>query len=68
MVIAGILAQVGDDGLNLPSDTGSAVVFVLFLAVVAGLWILVRRSRRRSEDEFWERKRRERDGPPQGPP
>jgi predicted LPLAT superfamily acyltransferase len=64
--MAGILAQVGDDGLNLPDDTGSAVVFALFFAVVAGLWILVRRSRRRAEDEFWERKRRERDGPPPG--
>ncbi len=67
-MIPAIWAQVGEDGLNLPDDTGSAVVFVLFFAVVAGLWFLVHRNRRRAEDEFWERKRRERDErPPRHP-
>jgi hypothetical protein len=68
MAYAAILAQVGDDGLNLPDDAGSTLVFVLFFAVVAGLWFLIRRSRRRAEDEFWERKRREREGRPPRPP
>jgi hypothetical protein len=62
------MAQVGEDGLNLPDDTGSAIVFVLFLAIVAGLWFVIRRSRRRAEDEFWKRKRRQREDRPPGSP
>lgn len=66
MTNAGILAQVGEDGLNLPDDAGSAVVFVVFLAIVAGLWLVIRRTRRRAEDEFWERQRRETEDRPPG--
>jgi predicted LPLAT superfamily acyltransferase len=67
-MITAILAQVGEDGLNLPDDTGSTIVFVAFLAIIVGLWFMIRRSRRRAEDEFWERKRAEREGRPPQPP
>ena len=51
--------QAQDDGFYLPEGTGSIVVWVLFLGVIAGLYVLVSRTRRRAEDEYWERKRQE---------
>jgi hypothetical protein len=51
--------QAGDDGFYLPDDPGSIAVWILFLGVIAGLWVLVSRTRRRAEDEYWERKRQE---------
>jgi hypothetical protein len=57
-----LLAQVTttiDDGVNLPDDTGSALVWVIFLGVIAGLYVLVTRTRRRAEDDYWRRKREE---------
>jgi hypothetical protein len=57
-----LVAQVGEDGLNLPDDAGSTIVFILFFAIVAGLWFLIRHSRNRAEREFWERKSEEREG------
>lgn len=54
--------QSGDDGVFLPEDAGSAIVWVIFLGVIAGLYIVVSRTRRRAEEEFWERKRQEREG------
>ncbi len=56
-----VLAQ-ADDGVNLPSDGGSALVWVLFLGIIAVLWAVVSRTRRRAEEEYWERKRREEEG------
>ena len=53
--------QTSDDGVFLPEDAGSAVVWVVFLAVVVALYIVVMRTRRRAEDEFWKRQREERE-------
>lgn len=60
-MIATILAQAADDGFTLPQGAGEALVFAASLAAIAGMWFLVQRSRRRAEQEFWERKRRERE-------
>jgi hypothetical protein len=54
-----LLAQAEDEGFYLPDTPGSIIVWVLFIGVVAGLWVLVSRTRRRAEEEFWERKRKE---------
>ncbi len=54
-------AQANDDGLFLPEDGGSAVVWVIFIALIAGLYWTISRTRRRAEQEFWDRKRKERD-------
>lgn len=52
-----------DEGVNLPDDPGSAIVWVLFLAVLVGLYLLIRRTRDRAERERQERlERREQDG------
>lgn len=51
--------QAGDDGFYLPDDPGSIAVWVIFLGVIAGLWVVVSRTRRRTEREYWERKRTE---------
>jgi len=53
--------QTQDEGVFLPEDTGSAVVWLLFIGVVVGLYMVVTRTRRRAEQEFWDRKRDERD-------
>jgi hypothetical protein len=57
-----ILAQADEGGLNLPDGAGEGIVFGLVLAVFVGLWVLVQRTRKRAEQEFWERKRKEREG------
>lgn len=54
-----LLAQAQDDGFYLPDDPGSITIWVVFLGIVAGLYVLVSRTRKRAEDEYWERKRRE---------
>jgi hypothetical protein len=55
-----ILAQVEEDsGLILPDSSGAAVVFAVLVAIGVGLWLLVRKTRSRAEDEFWDRKRHE---------
>ncbi|HSG78611.1 MAG TPA: hypothetical protein VLD62_03450 [Acidimicrobiia bacterium] len=55
------LAQTDDAFLGLPTDTADIVVWLLIAAVILGLYLLVQRTRRRAEDAFWERKRRERE-------
>jgi len=52
-------AQSTDDGIYLPGDGGSTVVWVIFAALIAGLYWTVSRTRRRAEREFWERKKNE---------
>lgn len=48
-----ILAQVDEGrGLILPDSGAAAVVFAVLVAVGAGLWFLVRRTRQRAEDAF----------------
>lgn len=56
-----------DDGVFLPEDAGSAIVWVIFIGVVVGLYVLVSRTRRRAEQQFWDRKRREREEREGGP-
>jgi hypothetical protein len=51
--------QAQDDGVFLPEDGGSAIVWIIFIGIVAGLYVIVSRTRRRAEDEFWDRKRAE---------
>ena len=53
--------QTTDDGIFLPEGGGSTVVWVIFVALIAGLYWTVSRTRRRAEQEFWERKRKERE-------
>ena len=55
------LAQTDDSFLDVPTDGAGLVVWLLIAAVIVGLYLLVQRTRRRAEDEFWERKRRERE-------
>jgi len=56
-----LAAQTQDEGFYLPDEPGSIAVWIIFLGVIAGLWVLVSRTRRRAEQEFWERKRNQRD-------
>jgi hypothetical protein len=54
---ASILAQ---EGVNLPGGDGVSIVFwVISAAVILGLWFVISRTRKRSYDEYWERRRRE---------
>lgn len=46
------------DGI-LPEDPGARVVFVIVGIVILGLHFLLRRTRRRSEAAYWERRRQE---------
>ena len=56
-----------DDGLfdALPDSLGSGIVFGIFLAVLVGLWVLIRRTRDRHEDDI--RRRHEEWEPPPEP-
>ena len=46
-----LLAQTEtDDGVFVPDDAGSAVVFVVFIGILAALYLLVGRTRKRAED------------------
>lgn len=57
-----LLAQVEEpDGFQLPEEPGTALVWVIFLGIVVALWMVVGRTRRRAEEAYWERKRREED-------
>ncbi|MEE9299480.1 MAG: hypothetical protein V3V29_10675 [Acidimicrobiia bacterium] len=55
------IAQTTDDGVFLPEDGGSALVWVIFIGLIVALYLVVSRTRRRAEQEFWERKRKERE-------
>ncbi len=55
------IAQTTDDGVFLPEDGGSALVWVIFVGLIVALYLVVSRTRRRAEQEFWERKREERE-------
>jgi hypothetical protein len=50
-----------DDGIFLPEGGASTVVWVLFAAIIAALYWTISRTRRRAEQQFWDRKRREED-------
>jgi hypothetical protein len=55
----GILAQADEGGFHLPGGSGEWAVWLVFAAVTAGLWWVVRRTRRRAQADYWEGKRRE---------
>lgn len=56
MVLAGIVAQI----IETPDGGGGAwFLWILSLAVLVGLWFLLARTRRRTYDAYWDRKRRE---------
>ena len=51
-----IMAQIAD----LPDGNSSAIVYwVIGAAVILGLWFVISRTRKRSYDAYWERRRRE---------
>jgi hypothetical protein len=52
-----ILAQTSD-GI-LPEDPAARVVFVMVGAAIVGLYFVIRRTRRRADDAYWESRRRE---------
>lgn len=54
-----IFAQDAPGGL--PDDVGSGIIWGAFLAVIVALYILVRNTRRKADDQYWERRRRERE-------
>ena len=53
-----LLAQTEESGFRLP-EGAEWIVWVVFAAIVAGLWLVVRRTRRRAQEEYFARKRRE---------
>ena len=44
---------------NQPDDAGALMVFVAVGVVLGGVYWLIRRSRRRSEATYWDRRERE---------
>ncbi len=53
-----LLAQADEGGFHLPNG-GEWGVWLAFAALIAGLWWLVRRTRRRAQAEYFARKQRE---------
>ncbi len=47
------------DDLPIPESGGEAIVLLIFVAVMAGLWFVVRRTQLRHRKAFWERKQQE---------
>jgi len=59
MLLASMLAQATPD---VAEAGGGAVIFWLIGAgVILALWFVVSRTRKRSYNEYWERRRREQD-------
>ncbi len=52
-----LVAQ-AEDGL-VPEDPGGRVVFVLVGVAIVALYLMLRRTRRRTEAAYWDRRRRE---------
>jgi hypothetical protein len=53
-----IVAQ--SDGVQLPDGSGGGILLWLIGAgVILGLWFLISRTRKRSYDAYWERRRRD---------
>ncbi len=46
---------------TFPEDTAAQVVWGLVLAVIIGLYLVIKRSRNRARDHYWESKQREAD-------
>ncbi len=47
------------EDLPIPESGGEAIVLLVFVAILAGLWFLVRGTQRRHREAYWERKKRE---------
>ncbi len=47
------------DDLPIPESGGEAIVLLIFVAVLAGLWFLVRGTQQKHKRAFWERKKQE---------
>ena len=47
------------DDLPIPESSGEAIVLLVFVAVLVGLWFLVRGTQRRHREAYWARKERE---------
>lgn len=57
-----LMAQDADGIIpNQPDDNASLLVFLVVGVALVGVYWLIRRSRRRSEDAYWDRKAREED-------
>lgn len=52
-----LLAQ--DGGFSAPTDLVGWIIWVAVAAVIVGLYLLIRRTHRRAQDEYFARKRRE---------
>ena len=53
-----VFAQEDTDSV-FPDSTGGRLVFALFALVIVGLYFLIRRTQRRSEDAYWRRRKTE---------
>lgn len=51
-----LAGAVEDDGINIPDDPESAVVWVVVLGVIVGLYLLIRRTRLRADEHFRRRR------------
>ena len=60
MSSAPFVAAVVGQQLNLPDDGGASWVFwLLGVGVILGLWWVIARTRKRSYDAYWERRKRD---------
>jgi flagellar biosynthesis/type III secretory pathway M-ring protein FliF/YscJ len=56
-----VVAQ-NDDGIipTRPDEGGALAVWIVLIVVLVGIYFLIQRTRRRSEQAYWERQERER--------
>ena len=50
-----------ENGFTLPDSPGAIIVWLAVLLVILGLYTLIRRTHRRSEQAYFDRKRRDRE-------
>ncbi len=63
-MFASLFAQVEEtDGFSLPNDVGTTLIWIVFFAVVAGLWTVLARTRRKAEEAYQRRARELRERP-----
>jgi len=48
-----------DSGPGPPDDLAGWLVWLVIAAVIVGLYLVIRRTHRRAQDEYWAHKRRE---------
>ncbi len=54
-----LLLQIVAQELNLPSGTGQIIFWLIGAGVILGLWFVISRTRKKSYNEYWERRRQE---------